>query len=230
MGQDQDPYDDAGGFTPYEPGATPRGESTEPGAEVPFVPYGGVTAPYQAPIPVTTSAGHRVLPWVIGAGVLVAACGGGAASVIADLAGSDSGSDHGGMTMEEIQAGVLVNNLAARQCLIGAGLDPSSPSFAAGVSGLEVVDCGTAHDAEVIAVNVLDGDEAASYDFGDGNGAFESCRPYFSAEQTKLLQRDDLYLIALTERATPTTGDKVACLLTNADGSPLHGSFDDPTP
>ncbi len=229
MGQDQGPYDDAGGFTPYQPEATPRDEPSETGAEVPFVPYGGVTAPYQAPVAVTTSTGHRVLPWLIGIGVLVASCGGGIIAVVSDLAGSDSGSDHG-MTMEEIQAQVLVNNLEARQCLIGAGLDPSSPSFDAGVSGLEIVDCGTAHDAEVVAVNVLDGDEAASYDFEDGNGAFESCRPYFSPEQKKLLQRDDLYLIALTESAMPTTGDKVACLLTNADGSPLHGSFHDPTP
>lgn len=230
MGQDRDPYDDAGGFTPYQPDATPRGESApEGGAEVPFVPYGGATAHYHAPSPVTTSAGHRLLPWLIGIGVLVATCGGGIAAVVGSLAGSDYGSD-AGRTMEEIQAEVLVNNLEARQCLIGAGLDPSSPSFDAGVSGLEVVDCGTAHDAEVIAVNVLDSDEAASYDFDDSNGAFESCEPFFSAEQKKLLRRDDLYLIALTESATPATGDKVACLLTNADGSPLHGSLDVPAP
>lgn len=226
MGQGQDPYGDAGDFTPYQPDATPDGEPSA--APEPFTPYDAGSAHPSSPVPVKKPS--SAAPWLIGVGVLVLVCGGAIAAIVAGVSGNDSitGEDTGAVAPEEMQVQILANDLEAGQCLIGAGLDPSSASFAEGVSGLEVVRCTTAHDAEVIAVNVLDSEEAAAYDFDDSNGAFESCRAFFSPEQQKLLNRDDLFLIALTESATPTKDDKVACLLANADGAPLHGSFNDP--
>jgi hypothetical protein len=226
----QDPYGDQGGFTPYQPDATPDAEppaggTDEPAAGAPYVPYVATSGTYSSAFVTTTSAtrsaSRKALPWLLAVVVLLATCGGGIAGIVGLIAGSDSDSG------TSSSSGRLANDLQAGQCLIGAGLDPSSNDS---VSDLEVVDCSTGHDAEVIAVNVLDANEAAAYDFDDDNGAFKSCKDYFNTEQMKLLNRPDLYLIALTGAREPQTGDKVACLLTNEDGSPLHGSLNDPTP
>lgn len=238
MGQGQDENDE-GGYTPYQPDATPDAEPSAGGAAPPYVPYGGVpNVPYGAaqgaslvnPFITSAPAKSRWIGWLVGIGVVLATCGSCIGGVIGAFTDDAPSGSSPGDQPDEMQVQIVANDLEARQCLIGAGLDPTSSSFDDGVSGLEVVDCSTAHDAEVIAVNVLDAEEAAAYDFEDSDGAFESCRPFFSPAQRKLLERDDLFLIALTESATPTAGDKVACLLTNADGSPLHGSFNDPTP
>lgn len=227
----QDPYGDQGGFTPYQPDATPDGEPPVAGAadesavHPPYVPYGDSTATYAAPpVATTRSASRRLLPWLVGFIVVIMTCGGGVGGIIGAFTGSDddSASSSGGS-----EGGLLANELAAGQCLIGAGLDPGSNDP---VSGLEVVDCSVGHDAEVIAVNVLDAEEAAAYDFEDDDGAFNSCRDYFSPAQMELLNQPELYLIALTESQNPAPSDKVACLLTRADGKPLHGSLNDPTP
>ena len=239
MGQGQDPYD-GGGFTPYRPDATPDEEppveapAAPPpppgGAEVPYVPYGGGSAVPYGGSPVvsqfyvtttTTKVGFRWLPWLIGIGVLVASCGGGIAGIVGSITGSDSveASDSGG--------GVLANDLAEGQCLNGAGLHPSSSDP---VSGLEVVDCSTAHDAEVLAVNVLDADEAAAYDFDDDSQVDANCRRFFSETDKEVLRAGDYFIWALTETQEPVTGDKVACLVVNADGAPLHGPVDMASP
>ena len=151
----------------------------------------------------------------------MATCGGGVAALVGAIAGSTSDSS----SQEGIDV-VYTNDLKEDQCLIGAGLDPGNDD---GVSNLEVVDCSTAHDAEVIAVKVLNADEAAAYDFEDDNGAVKTCRDLFSPPEMKLLNRPGLYLIALTETAEPATGDKVACLLVREDGGTLHGSLNDPS-
>lgn len=231
----QDPYGDQGGFTPYQPDATPDGEPPAPGdvdesaEHPPYVPYAASTGTYAAPVVTTTTAtSRRLLPWLVGFLVVIMTCGGGIGGIIGvfqGLTGSDSsGSESSGSGSE---GGLLANELEAGQCLIGAGLDPGTNDP---VSGLEVVDCSVGHDAEVIAVNVLDAEEAAAYDFEDDDGAFDSCRDYFSPAQMELLNQPDLYLIALTESQDPAPSDKVACLLTRADGKPLHGSLNDPTP
>jgi len=225
----QDPYGDQAGFTPYQPDATPDGEppadsGEESAAHPPYVPYSASSGTHAAPLVTTTakSVSRRALPWLVGVVVLVATCGGGVAGIVGSIAGSDGGSN--GTSSD---GGLLANDLEAGQCLIGAGLDPDSNDP---VSGLEIVDCSTGHDAEVIAVNVLDAEEAAAYDFEDDNGAFNSCKDYFSAAQMELLNRPELFLIALTESQDPARDDKVACLLTRGDGRPLHGSLNDPTP
>lgn len=221
----QDPYGGGGDFTPYQPGDAAAGEPAEgagaPEAEAPFVPYGTAVGP----VPGTsgTSAAttprkkNRAWPWIVVAAVvvgIVASCFGGIVSVLND---SDAGPGD-----EDISA----NDLTPGQCLVGTGLEPGDES----VGSLKDVSCSSPHDAEVVAVNPLDQEEAADYDFESENGAFDSCEPYFSARAKKLLEREDLFLIALTESATPVTGDQVACLIVHEDGSPLEGPVIDLVP
>ena len=40
-----------------------------------------------------------------------------------------------------------------------------------------------------------------------------------------LLSNADLLIIALTEDASPTSGDKLVCVVANADGSKLTGKL-----
>jgi len=226
----QDPYGNTGDFTPYQPDATPDGEEPEAAADAPYVPYGGAApnvpyggttsaAQFYAPIPATT--GRRVLPWIIGVGVLIATCGGGVAAVIGSIAGSDSDSGSQGSSSGE----VYVNDLQAGQCLIGAGFATDEP-----VSGLGIVDCSTAHDAQVLDVNVLDSKEAADYDFDDPASSDRSCNPVLSDPQKELLQGREYGLTAFTETGSPGVGDKVACLVTRTDGQPIHEFLPAPTP
>jgi hypothetical protein len=118
------------------------------------------------------------------------------------------------------------NDLTPGQCLVGTGLEPGDEP----VGALKEVDCVDPHDAEVVAVNPLDADEAANYDFDSTNSAFDSCEPYFSDRALRLLDRNDLYLIALTESSTPSANDQVACLLVHKDGSPIDGPLIDLVP
>jgi len=227
----QDPYGNTGDFTPYEPDATPDGEEPEAaaaaepyvpyGGAAPNVPYGGTTsaAQFYAPLPATT--GRRVLPWIIGVGVLIASCGGGIAAVVGSIAGSDSDSGSQSGSSGE----VYVNDLEPGQCLIGAGFATDEP-----VTALEIVSCSTAHDAQVLAVNVLDSKEADAYDFNDDSQIDTTCRPFLSEAQKEFLRGPEYFLVAFTETEEPVTGDKVACLVRKADGAPLNGSWDDPTP
>lgn len=213
----QDPYGEKGDFTPYQPGAPSGGEQPEPvgapEAETPYVPYGGAASGAAATsyAPTTTPRRGRAWPWIIAVIVVVGLCGGGIAAIVSAIAGADVLS----ATSDDINA----NDLEDGQCLTGAGLDPTSSDP---VSGLEEVACTEGHDAEVVAVNVLDSDEAAAYDFDDDNGAIESCRPYFTKDELHLLDVENLFLIALTESRTPATDDHVACLIVHADASPLH--------
>lgn len=212
----KDPYDTEGGFTPYEPGGAPAPEPEGSSPTEPYVPYAGSTTDYGLAV---SSSRSRAIPWIVGILVVALTCGGTVTALVASIVTSD---DSAGSASDEVRA----NDLDEDQCLIGAGLDPGNDDP---VSDLEVVDCSTAHDAEVIAVKKLDADEAAAYDFEDDNGAVKTCRDLFTSAQMKLLNRSDLYLIALTETAEPVTGDKVACLLVRQDGGALHGSLEDPT-
>jgi len=223
----QDPYGNTGDFTPYQPDATPDGEEPEAAADEPYVPYGGAApnvpyggttsaAQFYAPIPATT--GRRVLPWVIGVGVLIATCGGGIAAVVGSIAGGDS--DPGSQSGSSGE--VYVNDLVYGQCLIGGGFGGDD-----GVTGLEIVDCSTTHDAQVLAVKKLSAAEADDYEFDNSEQIDENCSKRFTQRDKHLLERDDLLLIAFTETEAPVAGDKVACLLARADGGPLEGDFRD---
>jgi hypothetical protein len=222
QGLDSDPYGDAGGFTPYQPDATPDGEPPAEGAPPPFVPYGGsepavpyggASVPsYYATTTTKPSGGRRVVvPLLIGLGVLVASCGGGIAAIVGVIGGSDSGSS------SSSSHEVFVNDLEAGQCLNGAGFFTDEP-----VSGLEIVDCSSAHDVQVLEVNVLDSKEAAKYDFNDPNSSKAVCDPVLSDSQKALVRGRDFGLVAFTETGSPGVNDKVACLVKRADNTPIH--------
>ncbi len=231
----QDPYGNSGGFTPYQPDATPDSEpapgveATPAGPAEPYVPYGGTPAvPYggstaahfYTPTALTTvSAGRRILPWVIGIGVLVVTCGGGVAGIVGAIAGAgDVTTSSGGAPAPDE---VYVNDLLVGQCLSGAGFATDEP-----VSALAIVPCSSGHDTEVLAINPLDSKEAAAYDFNDDDQLDATCRPFLTEGQKKLLNDPDYFLVAFTETETPVTGDQVACLLRRADGTPLIGTWD----
>lgn len=188
--------------------STPYGEG---GSFTPYDP-GGTSSGEDPEAVVTTPRRGRAIAVVVGIAIAVGGIGVGTVIAIVALVGSADG-DH-----DEV---LFANDLEAGQCLIGAGLDLTTDDP---VSDMEVVDCATAHDAEVLAVNVLSREEAASYDMGRDGQADEYCRPFFSDAQKELLRQPDHGLLALTEHAEPETGDKVACLLVDADGDPLPGS------
>lgn len=191
--------------------STPYGEG---GGFTPYEPAGtSVSEDPAPPVEPTPRRTGRAIAIVIGIAIAVAGIGAGAVIAIVAVAGADSDEE------------LFANDLEAGQCLIGAGLDVTTDDP---VSDMEVVDCASAHDAEVLAVNVLDREEAASYDIGRDGQADEYCRDFFSPAQKKLLQQDAYGLLALTELAEPETGDKVACLLVDADGDPLHASLGGP--
>ncbi|NYJ00580.1 hypothetical protein HNR19_001278 [Nocardioides thalensis] len=187
---------------------TPYGDG---GGFTPYEPAGTAVSEEPAPAVPTRHTG-RAVAIIIGIAIAVAGIGTGAVIAFVAVVGSDG---DGGS--EELFA----NDLEAGQCLIGAGLDLTNDDP---VSDMEVVDCATSHDAEVLAANVLDREEAASYDMDREGQADEYCRDFFSPEQKALLRQDAYGLLALTELAEPETGDKVACLLVDADGDPLRGS------
>ena len=117
-------------------------------------------------------------------------------------------------------ADVFANDLEAGQCLNGAGFDPRTDDP---VTDIEVAPCSTAHDAQVLEVNVLDAREAADYDFDNSDQIDVNCRSLFSPAQKALFTGVSPYfLLAFTESRTPRTGDKVACLVVRADGGHLR--------
>lgn len=255
MGQDQGPYGDQGGFTPYQPDATPDREPAEaapadPAAPPPYVPYG--TGPDVPNVPyggsintigtssfVVNASGGRWVGWVVGVVIALVACGGSVIGMLAGVLGSDDPSSNPSVAVPEIEIPsfsvdipsfsvdipsippqVFANDLKRSQCLIGAGFEPGSNQ---GISNLEVTDCAGAHNAQVLEVRVLSQREAADYDFTDSDQGNESCFPLFSPAQKALFQGDQYTLLSFTETASPTQGDKVACLVVRTDGKLYRG-------
>ncbi len=246
----QDPYDESGGFTPYQPADVPQSEPNEepPAAGppvAPFVPYGSAfqgtpVTPYAASTP-----GRRWVGWLVGFGVLFVTCGGivtGLVGFISDL-GSDSGPDTSpdvvvpdiefpsftvpsidvpsiDIPTESVRTDLFANDLRAGECLLGVGFDPSSHN---GLSDLEVTECAGSHNAQVLEVRVLSDREAADYDFADDDQGNRSCFPLFSRAQRELFRDDRYTLLSFTEKARPISGDKVACLVVRSDGAPYRG-------
>lgn len=203
----QDPYGGGSEFTPYQPG-DPSAEQDE----VPTGPYGTATGP-------VAPRKKQVWPWIVVGVVVIGIVGSCFAGIVSVLGTDDE-------TAADLAKVLDANDLTPGQCIVGTGLKPGDES----VGAMKEVSCANPHDAEVVAVNPLDADEAAHYDFEADNGAFDSCEPYFSDQALRLLDRTDLYLIALTESATPSVDDQVACLLVHKDGSPLDGPVSDLVP
>jgi hypothetical protein len=99
-----------------------------------------------------------------------------------------------------------VDDLQRGDCITATGLTDSD---ADGVTNIRTVSCSTGHDGEVLSTLTLTGDQASG--FGD-SAATTICGMPPSAEQI---------VIALTSDTSPSAGDKVACVLANADGSEL---------
>lgn len=210
----QDPYGGGNEFTPYQPG-DPSAEHDE----VPLVPYGTAAAPAAPPAAPVAPRKKQVWPWIVVGVVVLGIVGSCLAGIVSVFGTADE-------TAADLPKVLDANDLTPGQCIVGTGLEPGDEP----VGAMKEVSCANPHDAEVIAVNPLDAEEAANYDFDSENGAFDSCEPYFSDRALKLLDRTDLYLIALTESATPSVDDQVACLLVHKDGSPLDGPVSDLMP
>ena len=197
------PYGGSEGFTPYEPGTDPQAD--DEAAPVPSAP----------PVVASTRRGRGAMV-LGGAGMAVAAVAAVVGLAIHGAADDSTGS--GGSGSDDTT--LSTNDLVAGQCLIGAGFDPNTDDS---VTGMQQVDCATAHDAEVLQINVLDATEARDYDIDDDSQVQEHCRQFLDGDQRKLLRDDRYFLLGLTETAHPVTGDHVACLLVRANGGPLHG-------
>lgn len=217
------PYDENERFTPYEPGTDPQADEEAP-QPAPVVPYAAAqpaapTAPV-APVAGSTRRGRGAMV-LGGAGMAIAAV---AAVVGLAIHGAadDGARSSGGSGSRSGDTTLYTNDLVAGECLIGAGFDPNSDDP---VTGMQEVDCATAHDAEVLQINVLDSTEAKNYDIDDDSQIQEHCRQFLDPDQKQLLRDDRYFLLGLTETAHPVTGDHVACLLVRANGGPLHGQL-----
>jgi hypothetical protein len=109
-----------------------------------------------------------------------------------------------------------VDSLTAGDCFTAKGLTDESQT---GVTQIRSVGCSTKHDGQVLSTGSLTADEAASY--GE-TSPVDICTPSVTeAGNVDLLSDPDLVLIALTQDSSPASGDKLVCVIANADGSKL---------
>jgi hypothetical protein len=109
-----------------------------------------------------------------------------------------------------------IDSLSQGDCITADGLTDSS---ATGVSAIRSVGCSTKHDGEVLAVHDLTADEASSF---STMTPLQICTPPVTeAGSVDLLSNPDLLIIALTQDSDPASGDQLACVIANADGSKL---------
>ena len=109
-----------------------------------------------------------------------------------------------------------VDDLKAGQCITANGLTDESET---GVTQIKSVGCTTRHDGEVLSTASLTADEAGSY--GE-TSPVAICTPSVTeAGSIGLLSDPALVLIALTQDSSPESGDKLVCVIANADGSKL---------
>ena len=107
-------------------------------------------------------------------------------------------------------------SLKAGDCFTAKGLTDESQT---GVTQIRSVGCSTKHDGEVLSTGSLTADEAASY--GE-TSPVAICTPSVTeAGSVDLLSDPELVLIALTQDSSPASGDKLVCVIANADGSKL---------
>jgi hypothetical protein len=113
-----------------------------------------------------------------------------------------------------------VESLSAGDCFTADGLTDESET---GVTQIRSVSCSEAHDGEVLSTAKLTADEAATY--GE-TSPVEICSPSVTeAGSADLLADPELVLIALTQDSSPSSGDKLVCVIANADGSDLNSEL-----
>lgn len=109
-----------------------------------------------------------------------------------------------------------VDSLKAGDCFTAKGLTDESET---GVTQIRSVGCSAKHDGEVLSTATLSSDQAATY--GD-TSPVDICTPSVTAAGSAALLADpDLIVIALTQDASPGSGDKLVCVIANTDGSKL---------
>ena len=109
-----------------------------------------------------------------------------------------------------------VESLKAGDCFTAKGLTDESES---GVEQIRAVGCSDEHDGEVLSTAKLTADEADSY--GE-TSPVAICTPSVTeAGSVDLLADPELVLIALTQDSSPSSGDKLVCVIANTDGSKL---------
>ena len=109
-----------------------------------------------------------------------------------------------------------VESLSAGDCFTAKGLTDESET---GVTEIRSVSCSETHDGEVLSTAKLTADEADTY--GE-TSPVEICTPSVTeAGSADLLADPELVLIALTQDSSPSSGDKLVCVIANADGSKL---------
>ena len=109
-----------------------------------------------------------------------------------------------------------VNDLQRGDCI---SADNLTDGDAEGFGQITVGSCTDEHDAEVVAVKTLDAEEAELF---DATATTEICQSLVLDDPDLLeLVAPGIDLLTITNSAEPAAGDKVACILFNADGSPL---------
>lgn len=111
-----------------------------------------------------------------------------------------------------------VNELAVGDCISADNLVDADVETE-GFSFITIEDCTDEHDAEVVGTMTLDAEQAAAY----------ADSPVGEICQSLVLDDPELFaligpgvdLLTITDSAEPVAGDTVACVLYNADGSPL---------
>ena len=152
--------------------------------------------------------------------MLVATCGGGIAALIGAIGEHRLRRRTSPPTASE----VFVNDLKAGQCLNGAGFATDEP-----VSGLEIVDCSSAHDVQVLDVNLLDSKEVRRLRLRRPRELRQGVQPGPLRRARRSCSTGVSYgLVAFTETGSPGIGDKVACLVKRADNEPIHEFLPEP--
>jgi hypothetical protein len=109
-----------------------------------------------------------------------------------------------------------VEDLEAGQCITAKGLTDEGSK---GVTEIRSVGCSAKHDGEVLATSEITAEEADSY--GDTD-PLAICTPSVTeAGNADVLTNQELMIIALSEDTSPAAGDKLVCVIANADGSKL---------
>jgi hypothetical protein len=109
-----------------------------------------------------------------------------------------------------------IEDLKTGECITATGLTDEDSE---GVSEVKSVSCSSDHDGQVLATHALTADEASAY---SQTSPVDICTGPVTDEGDEALLADPaLLIIALTQDASPSSGDKLVCVVSNADGSDL---------
>jgi hypothetical protein len=228
-------YGDPNASNPMPPGAPPYGQPGQPGA--PGQPaYAAPGYPSPMPGPAQPGKGMAITALILsfvccldvvgiilaivvlvrsrdgsnrGKGLAIAALIVGAITLVITVVGGVAGINY----VKDFKS---VDDLTAGDCVTAKGLTDESAS---GVTQIKSVGCSDKHDGEVLSTSKLTADVANSY---GTTSPVDVCTPSVTAAgSVDLLANPDLVIIALTEDSSPSSGDKLVCVIANADGSKL---------